>query len=72
MDGTDNTVPLHSPSFEDYVEIEVRQDLLADEAGQAQMGALLGRLLPLTLNETRPPLPWQERALLIGCPKTTG
>ncbi len=49
MDGTDNTVPLHSPSFEDYVEIEVRQDLLADEAGQAQMGALLGRLLPLTL-----------------------
>jgi predicted N-formylglutamate amidohydrolase len=29
-----------------YLELEVRQDLIADAAGQAQRAALLGELLP--------------------------
>jgi predicted N-formylglutamate amidohydrolase len=38
MDDTDNTVPLHAdPRGLDYLELEVRQDLIADAAGQAQM-----------------------------------
>jgi predicted N-formylglutamate amidohydrolase len=45
MDGTDNTVPLHAPQCADYLEIEVRQDLLADAAGQDAMAAILERLL---------------------------
>ncbi|MDB5460782.1 MAG: N-formylglutamate amidohydrolase [Caulobacteraceae bacterium] len=45
MDGTDNTVPLHAPRAADYLELEVRQDLLADPAGQDEMAALIGRLL---------------------------
>ncbi len=49
MDGTDNTVPLHAPRFDDYVEIEVRQDLVADEAGQGEIAALLARILPQLL-----------------------
>ena len=46
MDGTDNTVPLHAdPRGLDYLELEVRQDLLADTAGQDEMAALIARLL---------------------------
>ena len=36
MDTTDNTVPLHADARGlDYLELEVRQDLIADAAGQA-------------------------------------
>jgi predicted N-formylglutamate amidohydrolase len=46
MDETDNTVPLHAdPRGLDYLELEVRQDLIADEAGQMEAAALLARLL---------------------------
>jgi len=42
MDEVDNTIPLHAdPRGLDYLELEVRQDLLADEAGQAAMAAWL-------------------------------
>jgi predicted N-formylglutamate amidohydrolase len=46
MDGTDNTVPLHvDPRGLDYVELEVRQDLIADDVGQAWAAELIGRML---------------------------
>ena len=45
MDGTDNTVPLHARMAADYLELEVRQDLIGDEAGQQAMAELLARLL---------------------------
>ena len=45
MDGTDNTVPLHAPQAEDYIELEIRQDLLADPAGQDAMAQTVARLL---------------------------
>ena len=45
MDGTDNTVPLHAPWARDYLELEVRQDLIADDAGQDAMADMLARLL---------------------------
>lgn len=42
MDEVDNTIPLHAdPRGLDYLELEVRQDLLADDAGQAEMAAWL-------------------------------
>jgi len=42
MDGTDNTIPLHAdPRGLDYLELEVRQDLLADDAGQESMAEWL-------------------------------
>jgi predicted N-formylglutamate amidohydrolase len=51
MDGTDNTVPLHADARGiDYLEIEVRQDLLADDAGQEAAAELIGRLLPLAIS----------------------
>jgi len=47
MDGTDYTAPLHAwARGADVVEIEVRQDLIADDAGVEIMAALFGRLLP--------------------------
>jgi predicted N-formylglutamate amidohydrolase len=50
MDGTDNTVPLHAdPRGLDYLELEVRQDLLADPAGIDAVAQIVGRLLPLAL-----------------------
>lgn len=50
MDGTDFTVPHHAHGRGlDYVELEVRQDLIADTAGQAAVARLLARLLPLAL-----------------------
>jgi predicted N-formylglutamate amidohydrolase len=46
MDGTDNTVALHAdPRGLDYLELEVRQDLIAEPAGQATAAALIARLL---------------------------
>jgi predicted N-formylglutamate amidohydrolase len=49
-DETDYGVPVHAERGGlDYVEIEIRQDLIADEAGQAAWAARLARLLPLAL-----------------------
>jgi predicted N-formylglutamate amidohydrolase len=49
-DETDYGVPVHAERRGlDYVEIEIRQDLIADEAGQAAWAARLARLLPLAL-----------------------
>ena len=46
MDEVDNTVPLHAdPGGLDYLELEIRQDLIADTAGQTGMGLFLARLL---------------------------
>jgi predicted N-formylglutamate amidohydrolase len=46
MDGTDNTVPLHAGTRGlDYLELEVRQDLLADEEGQQRVAAFLTPIL---------------------------
>ena len=47
MDRIDYTIPRHAfASHLPYVEIEVRQDLLADERGIAAWAARLARLLP--------------------------
>jgi len=46
MDGIDYTVPRHAIAAGlDYLELEVRQDLIADAAGQREVAALLGPLL---------------------------
>jgi predicted N-formylglutamate amidohydrolase len=46
-DLTDYTVPVHAePRGLPHVEIEIRQDLIADPAGQAAWAARLARLLP--------------------------
>ncbi|MEJ0023798.1 MAG: N-formylglutamate amidohydrolase [Alphaproteobacteria bacterium] len=46
MDGIDFTIPLHADAYGfEYVEIEIRQDLIGDEKGQADMAALLAPLL---------------------------
>ena len=46
MDETDNTVPLHAdPRGLGYLELEVRQDLIADPAGQRAMADLIAPLL---------------------------
>lgn len=46
LDERDYTVPLHADARGlDYLELEVRQDLLADEAGVEAMAALLAPLL---------------------------
>jgi predicted N-formylglutamate amidohydrolase len=47
MDETDNTVPLHvdgRPGL-DYLELEIRQDLIGDAPGQDWAAALIARLL---------------------------
>lgn len=50
MDGTDHSVPRHAyPPRLPYVELEIRQDLLASEADCARWTALLERLLPAAL-----------------------
>jgi predicted N-formylglutamate amidohydrolase len=47
-DATDYTVPVHAePHHLPHLELEVRQDLIADEAGEARWAALLTRLLPI-------------------------
>ena len=46
MDGTDFTVPRHAIARGlDYLELEVRQDTIADAAGVAETAALLAPLL---------------------------
>lgn len=46
MDGTDFTIPHHvDPRGLDYLELEVRQDLLADPAGQDATAELVGDVL---------------------------
>lgn len=53
MDETDNTIPLHAdPRGLDYLELEVRQDLLADEAAQAAMAQWLAPRLQAALDAT--------------------
>src|SRR5213078_777691 len=47
-DLSDYTVPVHGEGRGlPHVEIEIRQDLIADAAGQARCAARLARLLPL-------------------------
>jgi predicted N-formylglutamate amidohydrolase len=46
MDGTDYTAPRHSrESGFDYLELEIRQDLIGNEAGQAAVGDWLAPIL---------------------------
>jgi predicted N-formylglutamate amidohydrolase len=46
MDKIDYTVPFHADARGiDYLELETRQDLIADEAGQTETAALIARLL---------------------------
>jgi predicted N-formylglutamate amidohydrolase len=53
LDATDNTIPLHAdPRGLDYLELEVRQDLLADEAAQEAMAERLARDLLAALDAT--------------------
>jgi predicted N-formylglutamate amidohydrolase len=53
-DLTDYTVPVHGERRSlPYVEIEIRQDLLADAAGQAGWAHRLARLLPEAYREFR-------------------
>lgn len=55
MDGTDFTVPHHAASRgRPYCEIEVRQDLIADAAGQQAWAQRLARLLAQALGESGP------------------
>ncbi|HQT46628.1 MAG: N-formylglutamate amidohydrolase [Acidocella sp. 20-63-7] len=47
-DDTDYGVPVHAERGSlDYIELEIRQDLIRDEVGQAQWAARLARLLPI-------------------------
>jgi predicted N-formylglutamate amidohydrolase len=48
-DESDYTIPVHGEQRDlPHVAIEIRQDLIAHEAGQQKWAALLARLLPLT------------------------
>jgi predicted N-formylglutamate amidohydrolase len=52
MDGTDFTIPHHAYSTElPYAEIEIRQDLLGDEAGIEKWRDILAITLPEALDE---------------------
>jgi len=52
MDATDNTIPLHADAHGlDYLELEVRQDLIAEAAGQRAIAAFIGDVLPRALAE---------------------
>ena len=54
MDDVDFTIPHHAIGRGlDYVELEVRQDLLADPAGQEAIADRLARVLPAALAEIR-------------------
>ncbi len=47
-DASDYTVPVHGERRDlPHVEIEIRQDLIGDQAGQAAWAARLARLLPI-------------------------
>jgi predicted N-formylglutamate amidohydrolase len=53
-DLDDYTVPVHGEARGlPHVEIEIRQDLIADEAGEALWAARLARLLPMAWNRYR-------------------
>ena len=55
-DETDYGVPVHAERQGlDYLEIEIRQDLIADAAGQKAWAARLARLLPLALQQLDQP-----------------
>ena len=46
MDGTDFTVPHHAVARGlDYLELEVRQDLIGEPAGQAEIAAAIAPML---------------------------
>ena len=50
MDETDHSVPLHATRRGlDYLELEIRQDLIGHEAGQRDWAARLARMLPAGL-----------------------
>ncbi len=50
MDGTDFTVPHHAgPRGLDYLELEVRQDLMADPPGEQAVAERLAKILPMAL-----------------------
>jgi predicted N-formylglutamate amidohydrolase len=50
MDQIDNTIPLHADARGlDYLELETRQDLIADIAGQDEIAAVIADLLRATL-----------------------
>jgi predicted N-formylglutamate amidohydrolase len=52
MDANDTTVPLHAdPRGLDYLELEVRQDLIASPAEQSAEAALIARLLRRALHD---------------------
>ena len=52
MDSVDNTIPLHAdPRGLDYLELEVRQDLIADAAGQDEVAGFLAPLLNRALQD---------------------
>ena len=54
MDEVDFTVPRHAgPRGLDYLELEVRQDLIAEPAGQVEIAAIVARILPLALDDVR-------------------
>jgi predicted N-formylglutamate amidohydrolase len=53
-DASDYTVPVHGEGRGlPHVEIEIRQDLIGDEAGQAAWAARLARLLPIADSRLR-------------------
>ena len=55
MDGIDFTVPHHAIGRGlDYAELEVRQDLLGDDAGQDAVAEILTRVLPGALSDITP------------------
>jgi predicted N-formylglutamate amidohydrolase len=52
MDEVDFTIPRHAGGRGlDYLELEVRQDLIADPTGQAEIAAVVARLLPAALSD---------------------
>jgi predicted N-formylglutamate amidohydrolase len=54
MDGTDYTVPRHAVARGlDYLELEVRQDLIGDETGRAAVAARLAPILATALASVR-------------------
>jgi predicted N-formylglutamate amidohydrolase len=54
MDGTDFTVPHHAlANGLDYLELEIRQDLIEDHDGQSRIASVLARLLPLAIADAR-------------------
>ena len=54
MDEVDFTIPRHAGGRGlDYLELEVRQDLIAEPAGQAHVAAIVARLLPVELADLK-------------------